>query len=127
MVCGLCMFPRGARDGRNDRSASTADEFTAFRFDRTPVEDIEHGFPTSMSTTWPARSSGNGFTETALSRLTRQWKRLGLPCTFPHPQNDGALAAAARRRFERLLLHALMMKTEKVIEYTECKENPIPL
>ena len=29
-------------------------------------------------------------------------------------------------RFERLILRAFMMKTEKVVEYTECVENPTP-
>src|SRR5262249_30687829 len=27
-------------------------------------------------------------------------------------------------RFERVILHALMMKTEKIVEGTECTENP---
>jgi hypothetical protein len=30
-------------------------------------------------------------------------------------------------RFERLILHAFMMKTERVVEYTECVESPIPV
>ena len=29
-------------------------------------------------------------------------------------------------RFERVFLHALMMKTERVVEYQECVENPPP-
>jgi hypothetical protein len=28
-------------------------------------------------------------------------------------------------RFERLVLHAFMMKTERVVEYAECTETPV--